>query len=101
MAYTNYELEREAFAERPHLKKLVQDLLCHAADAHKNMNRMFGRKKYVEHLHETTRLLNTLSVYAGSLDKTEEMIEVIKEIYPNWQDAYTIIDAIIKNSRQS
>jgi len=101
MSYTNYELERDAFAGRPELKKMVQDLLCHAADAHKNMNRIFGRKKYVKHLHEATRLLDRLSAFAGSLDKTEEMIEVVKEIYPNWSDAYIIIDAIIKNSRQT
>jgi len=43
MSYTNYELEREAFEGRPELQKLIQDLLCHAADAHKNMNRIFGR----------------------------------------------------------
>jgi len=46
-------------------------------------------------------LLDRLSGYAGSLDKTEEMIEVAKEIYPNWPDAYIMIDAIIENSRQA
>ncbi len=44
MATTNYELEEEFFGDNHKAKKLVQDILTNAADAHKNMNKMFGRK---------------------------------------------------------
>ena len=100
MATTNYELEAEFFSDNPKAKKLVQDLLTNAADAYKNMNKMFGKKKYELYLKATSHDLNELSKIAGSLEMTEKYVNTIKNIYPNWDDAYIIIDALIENSKQ-
>ncbi len=54
------------------------------------MNKMFGKKKYALHLNAATYNLNELSKMAGSLENTEDLIDVVKKIYPNWTDAYAI-----------
>ncbi len=99
MATTNYELEAEFFGENQKNHKLVQDLLINAAKAYKNMNKMFGKKKYELYLKATSHDLDELSKIAGSLEDTEKYINTVKNIYPNWDDAYTIIDALIENSK--
>jgi hypothetical protein len=101
MATTNYELEVEFFGDSPKDHKLVQDLLTNAANAYKNMNKMFGNKKYELYLKATSHDLNELSKIAGSLEDTEKYINIVKNIHPNWDDAYAIIDALIENSKQS
>ncbi len=100
MAITDYELEAEFFANNPKAKQLVEDLLTNAADAYKHMNKMFGKKKYAMYLNAATYNLNELSKMAGSLENTEDFIDVIRKVYPNWLDAYVIIDELISNSKQ-
>jgi len=100
MATTNYQLEAEVFGQNPEAHKLVQELLLDASKAYKYMDRLFGKKKYALHLKAASYNLNELSKMAGSLEATEEFIATVKMIYPNWEDAYTIIDAIIGCSKR-
>ena len=99
MATTNSKLEAEFFSHNPEAHKLVQELLSNAADAYKNMNKIFGKKKYELYLKATSHDLNELSKIAGSLENTEKYINTVKDIYPNWCDAYAIIDALIEISK--
>ena len=100
MATTNHELEAKVFGSNPRAEKIVQELLANAANAYKYMNKMFGKKKYALYLKAATYDLNELSKLAGSLENTIELIEVVKEIYPNWADSYAIIDALLTNSKK-
>lgn len=100
MAITNYELEAVFFSENPGTQIIIQDLLVAAADYMKYRNSWLRKYKKRNAMKKTRYLLNELSKYCGTPERTRGCIAVVKEIYPNWQDAYIFIDILLENGKK-